>query len=228
MLPPLVSCIMPTRDRRDFVRQSLLYFQRQTFKDVELVVVDDGEDSVEDLCDIPRVRYVRSEPVKIGTARNVACEAAKGSIIVHWDDDDWQAPTRVHSLMSILSESQARLIGLRDPVYLNTQSLEFLKYYFKPDKPWVAGHTMCYFKTLWQEHNFEDEQIGEDNTFCSDIDPNSIHQSQNNLEIIGLIHKNNTSTKELHPTLWSKFAYLANHMGEDWSFYERLAHAQTY
>lgn len=221
---------MPTKNRRDFVRQALEYYQRQTFKDTELVVVDNGDERVEDLCKgQPRVRYIYHSSVSTGELRNIACEAVKGSIIVHWDDDDWQADTRIHSLMNVVNENgKARLIGLRDQVYLLANSLEFWKYHYKSDKPWVAGNTMCYFKTLWQERPFADVKVGSDNIFCSNLSKEDVFQVPSNLEVIGLIHKSNTSPKKIQCVQWTKYAYMADLIGNDWSFYEKLAHEQTY
>ncbi len=94
---PLVSCVMPTADRREHVGRSIGYFLRQDYPNSELVVLDDGEDRVADLMpDDPRVRYVGLERrLILGEKRNRACELAHGEIIVHWDDDDWQAPHRL-------------------------------------------------------------------------------------------------------------------------------------
>jgi glycosyltransferase involved in cell wall biosynthesis len=95
--PPLVSCIMPTADRRRFVPQAIRRFLGQDYPCRELVVVDDGADPVADL--IPadaRIRYFRSEPgLSLGAKRNLACRLARGALIAHWDDDDWAARWRV-------------------------------------------------------------------------------------------------------------------------------------
>src|SRR5690606_21807539 len=48
---PLVSCIMPTYNRRAFAPLALEYFRRQTYPDRELIVVDDGSDPVGDVVD---------------------------------------------------------------------------------------------------------------------------------------------------------------------------------
>ena len=37
---------MPTRNRADFVLQSITYFQRQTYANRELIIVDDGTDDL--------------------------------------------------------------------------------------------------------------------------------------------------------------------------------------
>ena len=95
---------MPTADRRTFVPWAIEYFLRQDYPRKELVILDDGEHSVRDLVPSrPDVRYYREEhPQILGDKRNRLCELARGEIIAHWDDDDWQAAQRltyqVHSL----------------------------------------------------------------------------------------------------------------------------------
>ena len=46
---PLVSCIMPTYNRRHFVPRAIRSFLRQDFPHKELVIVDDGAEAVGDL-----------------------------------------------------------------------------------------------------------------------------------------------------------------------------------
>ena len=41
---PLVSCIMPTRNRRFFIKQSIKYFLNQDYANKELIIIDDGDD----------------------------------------------------------------------------------------------------------------------------------------------------------------------------------------
>jgi glycosyltransferase involved in cell wall biosynthesis len=46
---PVVSCIMPTFNRRRFISQAINYFLRQDYTSKELIVVDDGTEVVKDL-----------------------------------------------------------------------------------------------------------------------------------------------------------------------------------
>ena len=88
---PTVSAIMPTYNRRDFVRQAIEYFSRQDYPAAarELIVVDDGEQSVADLAAglennslLPFDRLT-----SVGFQRNFApVRRLCGEIIVHWDD----------------------------------------------------------------------------------------------------------------------------------------------
>jgi glycosyltransferase involved in cell wall biosynthesis len=90
---PLISCIMPTYNRRSFVPQAIFYSLHQNYPNKELIIVDDGDDAVGDLVPADeRIRYIRSPGRQsIGLKRNLACEEARGSIIAYWDDDDWYA-----------------------------------------------------------------------------------------------------------------------------------------
>src|SRR5205085_6482789 len=105
---PLVSCIMPTYNRRAFIPRALRCFFNQDYPNLELVVVDDGAEPVSDM--LPpdsRIRYFRlPQKQTVGAKRNYACGQAQGSIIVHWDDDDWYAPCRVQRQIQPLLEGR--------------------------------------------------------------------------------------------------------------------------
>lgn len=93
----LVSCIMPTRDRRKWIPRALECWQAQTYSPLQLVVLDNGADSIKDLLpNDPRIIYTRAgQGMKLGMLRNLACQLATGEFIAHWDDDDWYAPDRI-------------------------------------------------------------------------------------------------------------------------------------
>ena len=60
----LVTCIMPTRNRRRFVPHAIECFLAQDYPHLELLVADDGEDAIADLLPAdPRVRYLRMDPL---------------------------------------------------------------------------------------------------------------------------------------------------------------------
>lgn len=96
MNTPLVSCIMPTRNRRRFVSGSIRCFLEQDYEPRELLILEDGDDTVRDCVPADaRIRYWRQDrPLSVGAKRNALCREARGEIIVHWDDDDWYPPWR--------------------------------------------------------------------------------------------------------------------------------------
>ena len=81
---------------------------------MEWIVVDDGEDSVEDLFkDVEGVKYFRvNEKMKLGRKRNFMHEKTKGEILVYMDDDDYYPPERVnHAVNRLRSQPRALAAG---------------------------------------------------------------------------------------------------------------------
>jgi Glycosyl transferase family 2 len=116
-LPPLVSCITPTTgDRRRFLPQAIKCFQRQTYPNLELLILCDGEDDMSDLIpgDDGRIRYsyLGRERQTLGAKLNLGCERARGDLIAHFDDDDWSHPERLSFQVGALLAEGAEFCGL--------------------------------------------------------------------------------------------------------------------
>ena len=174
---PLVSCIMPTCDRRQFVADAFRYFVRQDYLEKELIVVDDGSEAVEDL--VPpgeRVRYVRvPKRSTVGAKRNLACEQAAGSLIAHWDDDDWHAPGRLRLQVDLLRQRDADVCGLTTLLFLDIRDGRAWRYvYPEGQRGWLAGSSLMYRKAFWERHRFAEVNIGEDGQFVAIADPSRL------------------------------------------------------
>jgi glycosyltransferase involved in cell wall biosynthesis len=163
---------MPTRNRADFVLQSIAYFQRQTYANRELIVVDDGADGLEQrLPADPRIRYLRSPAgMSIGAKRNLACEHAHGALIAHWDDDDWYDPARLERQIAPLLAGEAAITGLITGTIFDLPRWEFWRCkdalhrrLFCED---VHGGTLVYRREVWERHaRYPDRSLAEDALF---------------------------------------------------------------
>jgi GT2 family glycosyltransferase len=151
----LISCIMPTRGRPDWVRQSLRYFARQDYPERELIVIDDGAD---DLADIlppdPRIRHLYiARPLSIGAKRNLGCEAARGALIAHWDDDDWYGPDRLSAQAAPLIAETAEVSALADTLFFDLLRWRFWRcspeVYARMFVQGVHGGTLMYRRTVF-------------------------------------------------------------------------------
>src|SRR5207249_2799191 len=143
---------MPTADRRRFLPQAIRQFLAQDYPDKELVILDDGADSVADLVpENPQVRYLRLErKLTLGAKRNECARISRGDIILHWDDDDWMADWRISYQVSRLLERNHSICGLDRLLYYETASGKAWEYiYPRGQRPWLAGNTFCYRKTFW-------------------------------------------------------------------------------
>jgi glycosyltransferase involved in cell wall biosynthesis len=111
---PLISCLMPTADRRPFVQIALDTFRSQTYPRKELLVIDDGIDPVEDIFrGAADVRYFRVPRIStIGSKRNLGWREARGSILAQWDDDDWYGPDRLLLQAAPILLDEADMTGM--------------------------------------------------------------------------------------------------------------------
>jgi glycosyltransferase involved in cell wall biosynthesis len=104
---PLVSVIIPTRDRREMLERALVSVTRQTYPSLEIIVVDDasGDGTAEMLEAHPDVTLIRcAVPIGAAKARNLGVEESKGTLLAFLDsDDEWLPPKierQVHQLMN--------------------------------------------------------------------------------------------------------------------------------
>jgi glycosyltransferase involved in cell wall biosynthesis len=189
---------MPTANRRQFVPLAIRHFLAQDYANRELVILDDGLESVADLASTdPLIRYLRLETrTPLGAKRNLACERACGDIIVHWDDDDWMADWRLGYQVRALLEKDADVCGLNKLYFYNPEQDQAWLYVY-PDRArfWVAGATLCYRKSFWRETPFPHVNIGEDTRFVWSCDANRMVALDDPSFYVAMIHAGNTSGK---------------------------------
>lgn len=161
-----VSAICPTYNRRKYLPGLISCFLSQTYKNSELVIVDDGEEGASDLVPVnPRVRYIRLHSGRLpqGEKRNVCCELATGEIIIHFDDDDWSAPTRIEDQVRLLKASGKKLLSYYNILYYNEDTKKVYRCWPTSIRG-PHGATFCYYKSFWEQNKFTDD-IGEDTRF---------------------------------------------------------------
>jgi glycosyltransferase involved in cell wall biosynthesis len=93
---PLVSVVLPTRDRRDLLPRAIESVQKQSYPNWELLIVDDGsvDGTAEFLAGLAgeRVRCFRHHGAGACAARNVALAQVRGDLIAYLDDDNMMHP----------------------------------------------------------------------------------------------------------------------------------------
>jgi glycosyltransferase involved in cell wall biosynthesis len=203
-----ITCIMPTADRRPFVAGAIEQFLRQDDVNCELIVLDDGTRPVSDLMPAdPRVRYIR-DPQKrpVGAKRNRLCELAQGDIILHWDDDDWNATWRVRYQVQRLCATGADICGLdRVRFYDPAEDRGWEYVYAAPATSWVYGATLCYTKAFWRRNPFPPIGVGEDSRFVWSSASKRIVALDDPSFFVGIIHTGNTSRKQTRGARWRPY-----------------------
>ncbi|HEX5068200.1 MAG TPA: glycosyltransferase, partial [Myxococcota bacterium] len=93
---PLLSVIVPTRDRPALLAEALASLQAQSVADFECIVVDDAGTQPAALPDDARFRLVRRALAGgAALARNTGIEHARGRYVAFLDDDDAYVPERL-------------------------------------------------------------------------------------------------------------------------------------
>ena len=100
-MTPLISVLMPVRNGGTWLRDAVDSVRDQTFRDFELVIVDDGSDDdtlhLLERCagDDARVRVLRQPPLGIVAALNLGIAAARAPYLARLDADDVARPDRL-------------------------------------------------------------------------------------------------------------------------------------
>jgi glycosyltransferase involved in cell wall biosynthesis len=104
---PRVSIITPTLNRQDLLPALWDCVRAQSVEDIEWLVFDGSPQRAPmfDGIDDPRVCYRHvADSMTIGAKRNALCDAAKGEIIAHFDDDDFYGPRYIESMISLMTD----------------------------------------------------------------------------------------------------------------------------
>ena len=126
----MISVIIPTYNRPQFTARAVRSVLAQTWRDLEIVVVDDcSQDPItlEALGHDPRVRLVRHEVNRgVGAARNTGVQAARGELIALLDSDDYWLPEKLASQMALYDQQPDK-----------ENVLVYSTYYYELNGKWV-------------------------------------------------------------------------------------------
>ncbi len=168
---PLVSVMMPTYNNAKYIRQAIESVYAQNYKNIELIVVDDGStDNTQKIVkEYNDIKYFYIEHKGIPFARNTALENSKGEYIAFCDSDDYWLPDKLstqiqyfkeHSDCQIVFTKYENIIDndkiKKDAITISEKKREILEKRHLP--------TAMLNKSLFEKYgNFdEDFQTGED------------------------------------------------------------------
>lgn len=108
---PVVSVVIPTRNRKMYLRQAIKSVLAQSYIEFEIIVIDDGSsDGTLNLArsfDDPRVRFISQMTAGPSEARNRGMRAANGDYIAFLDDDDLFLPRKLERQVAYLEANAA-------------------------------------------------------------------------------------------------------------------------
>jgi len=132
---PLVSVILPTYNRAEYIRKAIESVLTQTYKNLELVIVDDG--SIDNTSDIiyglakkdKRVKVVQNK-TNIGLVKslNKGITRSKGKYIARIDDDDiWCDKQKLEKQIEFLENNPDYLLVGGGVIRINEKGKEIVR-----------------------------------------------------------------------------------------------------
>jgi glycosyltransferase involved in cell wall biosynthesis len=101
----MISVVVPLYNKERYIRRCLESICRQTMRDFEIVVVDDGSSdaSAEIAASIPdsRIRVIRQENRGEGGARNRGIQESRGELVAFLDSDDEWRPSFLEAIADL-------------------------------------------------------------------------------------------------------------------------------
>ncbi len=114
----LVTAIIITHNRLEFLPRAINSVISQTYSNVECVVVsDNSDDGTDEYCkyrnDITFISITKSESKGGNHARNIGIKVAHGMYVAFLDDDDYWLPEKIEKQLAIAIEKESGFVYCR-------------------------------------------------------------------------------------------------------------------
>ena len=125
---PVVSVIVPTYNRPGYLARALASIRAQTYRDYEIVVINDCGEDVRNLCGLfgPVVYVDHNQNMGLPTARNNGIRKAKGQLISYLDDDDLWLPMHLERLVGLRKRSKCGLVYSDSYFWMDEHNFQIL------------------------------------------------------------------------------------------------------
>lgn len=128
MKNPLVSIIIPVYNGSNYLSEAIESALNQTYKNIEVIVVNDGsnDDGKTDKIVrsyIPRITYIEKPNGGVGSAINMGIRQMKGAYASWLSHDDLYYPNKVERQVSLLNEIIELEGAFNDVIYSSTETI---------------------------------------------------------------------------------------------------------
>lgn len=124
---PQVSVIIPTFNRAQFISRATHSVIKQTFRDFELIIIDDGStDNTKEIIELNkyRLRCYFQENKGVSAARNLGIQKAAGEYIAFLDSDDAWRKQKLALQMAFFDENpEFKICHTNETWYRNGEHL---------------------------------------------------------------------------------------------------------
>lgn len=142
-----VSVVIPAYNVERYVGYAIESVLAQTYRDIEILVVDDGStdgtrEAIEPYCD--RVSYIYQDNRGLAGARNTGVYRSTGEYLAFLDSDDRFLPTMLDHLTGALESSPRAGLAAGGFEYVD-QSLNHIGYVY----PWLLSPAVSMESVMW-------------------------------------------------------------------------------
>jgi glycosyltransferase involved in cell wall biosynthesis len=136
---PRVSVLIPTHNYARFLGEAIQSVLDQTYKDFELIIVDDGSmDNTREIFENfndPRIRYICQDHLGVSAAHNTGLKACRGEYITGLSGDDLYLPQNLEKKVKLLdSRPDAGLVCSDAYVFDNSTGATLCKLWHDPKR----------------------------------------------------------------------------------------------
>jgi len=122
---PIVSVNIPVYNDEKYIGETLLSALNQTYRDLEIVVVDDGStdrtaEIIKSFSD-SRIKYYYQTNQGIGATRNKAIEHSSGKYIAFLDHDDLWMPNKLEKQLALFKANPKLGMVFCDTIFFNSE-----------------------------------------------------------------------------------------------------------
>lgn len=184
---PAVTVVIPTWNRPKMCQEAVASVMAQTWKDFQVLIVDDGSssDAIDELQNKNwrdrRVKLIRQEHRGVSSARNRGISEAQGTFIAFLDDDDLWRPEKLERQMEFFRAHPEAVIVQTDEIWMTQKQDGRLcrvfpkRYHQKPNghilpaslyRCLVSPSAVCLRKSVFDQIGVFDENL----PACEDYD----------------------------------------------------------
>lgn len=129
---PLLSVLMPVYNGREFIRPSMDTILAQTFRDFELVIINDGStDDTQEIIDSykdPRIVSVYQKNQGVARSLNNGLEICRGKYVRRHDADDISTPEAFQKQIDFLEKNPDYVMVTNQVTFMTTKGKIAWKY----------------------------------------------------------------------------------------------------
>lgn len=186
MSNPAISLVMPVYNVENFLNKALTSVENQTFKDFEMIIVDDGSSDksyeiAEEFCSRnPNFKLIKQKNSGPAAARNTGVTHCKGEYIAFMDSDDYLEKNFLEELYNLAKKTGADITCCNFNMYYPNKNLKiYMPFNSLPGvytkskalRKLILDISVHYFiwNKLYKKELFLERNIKFDNMYFEDI-----------------------------------------------------------